>query len=164
MEFGKKKTLSEAQALQRLIDLCNRGEYCVSELLGKMRNWGVSSGVSGKLIHMLKRDGLVDDARYARSLAYTKAMNSHWGKKKIRLYLINKHIDKLSIEAALDEIDDDEYEARLEEALMAKARQLGDEIDSYEGRTKIFRYAVMKGYEPDLTASTLRRLKSEGII
>lgn len=159
MPLNNKKKLEPANALQRLRDLCDRGEYCTSEVLEKMRKWGLTPSQSSNIVDLLKADRYIDDARYARSLAYSKAMYSAWGKIKIRLYLIKKRITAHEIADALAEIDEEAYEKRLADVLYAKARQLGEEADTYEGRSKIYRYGVSKGYESTLVASIIRKTR-----
>lgn len=151
-----RKPMTAQNALTRLRDLCDRGEYCTGELREKMRKWGIAETDQTKIIRLLEDAGLVDDARFARAFAHTKAMTSHWGRVKIKLHLIKKKLDGAIIRDALDSIDLEEYVQTLRDVLAAKARTLGEEADTFEGRTKIFRYAVGKGYEPALVAQLIR--------
>lgn len=152
----RKTPMDARNALSRLRDLCERGEYCTFELRTKLRNWGVGESDSDKIIMNLEADRYVDDERFARAFAHNKAMNSHWGRFKIKLHLAKKRIPQATIVSALDELDSDDYEKCLLEVLASKKRQLGEEADTFEGRTKIFRYAVTKGYEPALVSTHLR--------
>lgn len=152
----RRKPMSAQNALARLRDLCDRGEYCTFELRTKLKNWGVGEPDASKIIEVLEADRYVDDGRFAQAFAHTKAMNSHWGRFKIKVHLVKKRIPAGVIADALEAIDPDEYDRCIVEVLQAKKRQLGEEADTYEGRTKIFRHAVAKGYEPALVARHLR--------
>lgn len=148
--------MSAREALLKLRDLCDRGEYCTGELHEKMRKWGLAGTDRDKIIGTLENDGLVDDARFARAFAHTKAVNSHWGRLKIKVWLKKKRVESSVIAEALDSIDDEEYMECLRQVLRSKHRQLGEEADSYEGRTKIFRNAVGKGYEPSVVSALIK--------
>lgn len=151
-----KSELTPEQALIRLQNLCNRGEYCTSEITNKLIGWAVSPQSIQKIIHRLRSDKLLDDERFAVSFAHSKAIYSHWGKLKIRLALLRKKIEKDYIENALDKIDPEEYEVALTNVIEIKRRQLKEEADTYEGRTKIFRYAASKGYETSLIVKIMK--------
>lgn len=148
--------MKPAMALARLRDLCSRAEYCTRELTEKMRRWGISSAYIDKITALLEEERYVDDRRYACALAHSKASYSYWGKIKIRLFLLRKGIAGDYIDEALDAIDPDEYEQALEKVLTAKKNQLGQEADTYEGRTKIYRHALSKGYESAMVAAFIR--------
>lgn len=148
--------MTPADALSRMREMCDRGEYCSLEVLTKLRNWGIAGTDADNILTRLIEDRYVDDARYARAIAHGKAAYSHWGKIKIKIYLLHKHISSNDIAAALDDIDMDEYVSGLRQVLAAKKRQLGADADTYEGRTKIYRYALAKGYEAALISSLLK--------
>ena len=161
MPIGKKAPLSGEQALAKLRDLCNRGEYCTWELKEKMRKWGVGSDTSGKIISLLEKDRLVDDSRYAEVIAHSKNTYSHWGKYKIILFLKAKHISGADIKNALESIREEDYIKSLRQVIVTKKRQLGEEASTYEGRNKILRYAASKGFEPELIISVMKENQEE---
>ncbi len=66
-----------------------------------------------------------------------------------------KRIDRHTIEQALDEIDEDEYTDILRHLIKAKAASIA-EPDTYEGRTKLYRFGASRGFEPALVARILR--------
>lgn len=144
------------KALERLRELCDRGEYCTSEINDKLKRWGIPPSVANRIIVMLKKERLIDDTRYANSIARSKAVFSYWGKRKIRMYLATKHIAPSIIAEALEGIDTEEYESALKHIILAKKRQLGEEAATYEGRIKIYRFALLKGFESSLISSVLK--------
>ena len=66
-----------------------------------------------------------------------------------------KRISADNITAALEAIDENQYRAAMIEALTAKARTI-KEGDTFEGRTKLYRFGASRGYEPSLVAAALR--------
>lgn len=156
MPLGHRNRIPPKEAFAKLQDLCNRGEYCTWELRERLRKWGISSANSDKIIHLLERDRLVDDARYAEVMAHTKAVYNHWGRFRIRLFLRTKRISSSDIEEAIGKISPEEYITALKLVVEAKRRQLGEDADTYEGRCKILRHAVSKGYESDLIIAAVK--------
>lgn len=122
----------------------------------KLLKWGMSSRDAGAVIEILKRRRFIDDERFARAYARDKMEYSHWGKRKIALMLYKKRVERGIIDEALDNLDQDRYAEILDSVIEAKRRQL-PEPDTYEGRTKLFRHAVSKGFEPDLVARAIRQ-------
>ena len=50
---------------------------------------------------------------------------------------------------------EDIYQSNARSVIAAKLRTMSD-ANSYEGRTKLFRYGVGRGYEPSLVASIIK--------
>lgn len=155
MAFRPKKPITPEAALIKAEELCARAEHSSGEINDKLIKWGIIPNEAAKIIERLRTTRFIDDARFARAYARDKVEYSHWGKRKISLGLWQKRIARDIITEALDEIDQQRYEAALLTTIRSKARSLPD-ADSYEGRTKIFRHAVSRGFEPDLVARFLK--------
>lgn len=150
-----KKVISPKQALARLQDLCARSEQCSADMSGKLYTWGIPSAVAARIIDLLKRDKFVDDSRFAAAFVRDKYRFSGWGRLKIARHLAAKRICSDDIDAAMTEIDPEEYSAIALKALRAKARTL-KEGNTFEGRTKLFRFAVARGYEVPIVSSIIK--------
>lgn len=155
------RQLSADDALLRLEKLCARSEQCESELADKLRKWGVSASDSERVIDSLRARRFVDNSRYAESFVRDKYRFAMWGRRKIRFALKAKRISDDLIDRALDCIDPDEYLRILRHILRRKASGL-DDPDSFENRTKLFRFALARGFESDLTAKILREKNNSG--
>ncbi len=156
------RTVTPAQARERLADACARAEYCTHELREKLRRWRVEPGEAERIVQELVRTRYVDDARYAGAFVRRKAEYARWGRRKIAAALAMKRIDRSVAAEALGEIDPQAYEEALTGVLQAKARMLGDEaLTTYDGRTRLFRHAASRGYETDAIARALRRMMAE---
>lgn len=149
--------LTPQKALARLAGLCDRAERCTSELADRLRRWGVGASDSANIIRKLAESRLVDDRRFAAAFALDKMRFSHWGKRKISYALTRKKIPEEYIRRALDGLDNEEYARIIAEAIKSKARTL-DNPSTYEGRTKIYRFAISRGYEPELVSPLIRSL------
>lgn len=156
--FGPKKPMEPARALLKLEELCARSEHCEGELREKLRKWLVSPDDTDTIISSLRRRRYVDDERFARAFVRDKFRFDHWGRRKIEQALRLKRVDSEIIADALDAIDGDEYYTLLRKLLAYKARSLHDE-EAYARRVKLMRFAVGRGFEPQLIVKALDSMK-----
>ena len=155
----KRIQLTPENALLRLQDLCSRSEHSEGELREKMWQWGIKPDDAAKIIVRLREDKFVDDRRFASAYCRQKLMFTHWGKRKIALSLVAKRVDRNIITEALDEIDADEYREILLSAMRARARQI-KEGNTYEGRTRLYRAMLSRGFESQLIGNIIRNPES----
>lgn len=153
-----RKPITPDKAMIRLEELCARAEHCTSELRLKLRDWGIATDDADAIILSLQKRRFVDDARFAVSFVRDRYRYARWGRVKIRLQLRAKRISTDIIEDALAEIDEDEYLDILASVLNAKARTL-HETTSRESRSKLFRFAINRGFEPPLISSQISKLQ-----
>lgn len=151
------KPVSEKEALIRLETLCARSEHCESELADKLRRWGIDTGSAVQIIESLRKRRFVDNRRFAISYVRDKYRFAHWGVRKITLGLRAKHISREIIDGTIDEIDREEYTESLRHIMRHKASTMTD-ADTFDGRTRLFRFAAARGFEPDLISKILREL------
>lgn len=152
-----KKPLSPQVALTRAQDLCARAEHSTGEIRQKLARWGITAADADKVVAALTAHRFLDDERFARAYARDKLQFAHWGRRKIRLGLYQKRIDSSMISQALADIEDETYADILRHVLDAKARTMAD-ADTYEGRTKLFRHALARGFEPDLVSRLISQM------
>lgn len=150
----RKKMTAEAAKL-RLEALCAQSEQCSMDLRQKLYRWEISASDSEKILKHLTDLRFVDDARFAVAYCRDKCRFNHWGKIKIAYGLRSKHISSQHIQEALNAIDDDEYLQILENVVRVKAKSIKD-VDTYEGRTKLFRYVASRGFEIDLISDIIK--------
>lgn len=149
-------------ATQRLESLCVRGEHCRQELHDKLRKWGFNSNITCEILDGLAARRFFDDRRYALSFARDKILYNHWGKMKVRLGLKAKRINPDFIVDALDEIDDEEYESVAKAFLTSKARSVKEGF-SFEGKTKLYRAGLSRGFESSLVSQIVKSPETWGI-
>lgn len=152
-----KKIVTPQNALIRLEELCSRSEQCSGEARKKLFNWGISANDSDKIIKSLIERRFIDDRRFCSAFVRDKLMFSHWGKQKITLSLMQKQVDRDIISEGLEQIDEKVYSDILKKIVLAKARTIKD-ADTYDGRTRLFRFAVSRGFEPSLVSQVIREM------
>lgn len=155
----QRRSVTPESAYMRLEVLCNRAEHSTGELRERMRRWGLTPDDADRVIARLAGRRLVDDARFARMFVREKIEYCGWGRRKIAMALRTKVDDAEAAAEALDDIDLDAYDARLAEIVGRKLRSLPDAA-SYESRTKAFRFAVGRGFEPDRVIKAIQTFNS----
>ena len=148
--------MDAARCLSRLQKLCSKAEYCRADVYRKaLKDLEGDAEAAGKVVEALVADKYVDDARYASAFAREKASLQGWGPIKIRFQLRGKGVPDSVITAALEEIEPEKADARLEKLLTAKARTLeGDP----QFRLKLLKFALSRGYEYDAVEAALKNL------
>ena len=140
-------TDQQKKILDRLRGLCSRREYCVADVLKK-----ASDGLEGdraaaqEVVDVLVKEKYVDDLRYASAFARDKSAIQGWGEVKIRYMLSAKGVPRDVIDKALEDIDQDKAESRLEKLLQNKMKSLKDDPQC---RLKLLRFALGRGYSYD---------------
>lgn len=150
-----KRPLTPDAAQVRAEELCARADYSSGEIRERLIRWGIYPDEADRIVERMIDSRFIDDERFARAFARDKIEYSRWGKRKVALSLYQKRVDRDIINDVLDEIDEEKYEAILAAVLATKRRSI-EEPNTYEGRTKLFRHAVSRGFEPDLVAKIIR--------
>lgn len=156
-----KRTITPQNALTRLETLCARSEQCTHDIRQKLYKWGISSSDSGKIIKSLTDRKFIDDNRFAEAFVRDKFRFSKWGRLKIVQALSLKHIPRHIINDALELIDPDDYETTLISSISQKAKSI-DMPDSFEGKTRLFRFMASRGFEPSLIIKIINSRKWAG--
>ena len=149
-------TDQQKRILDRLRGLCSRREYCVADVLKK-----AADGLEGdrtaaqEVVDVLVKEKYVDDLRYASAFARDKSAIQGWGEVKIRYMLSAKGVPRDVIDKALEEIDEDKAESRLEKLLQNKLKSLKDDP---QRRLKLLRFALGRGYSYDEVNSLINTL------
>ena len=123
----------------------------------KLRDWDINPSDSNAIIERLKAERYLDNERYARAYCRDKLRFNGWGRIKIAYMLKGKGIEREFIDAALADIDEEQYLAILNEALAAKAKTLGSKSEE-QIRASLLRFAASRGFEPALFFPAVSRL------
>lgn len=140
---GLKTILTKAQAY------CAYQDRCSSEVVQKLKDWGVEQARIPKILEALIADKFLDDRRFAESFISSKFRLKHWGRNKLMYELRLKKIPTDLILLALENIDENEYATTLRTLIAKKTKEVKDS-DAYRKKQKIARYLISKGFEPEL--------------
>ena len=135
--------------LQKLRAFCAYRERCTKEVREKLRRLGAEEDQQATILQALSRDGFLDDQRFARLFVRSKFEHNGWGKVRIRAALRERQVDSQQVDAALDEIIEEDYLASIHKLTAKKAEELlaGRKTGV---RIKVAAYLGQKGFESPL--------------
>ena len=148
------------EALSYTMDLCSRQEKCSSEIMEKLKKFKVQEASMVKVLQTLKKEGFIDESRYAGMFVRDKLRINRWGKIKIQYMLSAKRIPDEIIREAMEGIDDQNYLEILKEELSKKQKSVKAE-NPFEVRNKLTRFAQQRGFESGLIFQVLDEMKKE---
>ena len=143
--------------LKKAQHYCAYQERCLKEITQKLREWKVQQKNIEKILTALIRDDFINEERFARTFASGKFRSLHWGKNKIIHELQQRQVPDLYIQIGLQEIDDIEYYATLENLLIRKNKEIS-ETNPARRKKKLITYAVGKGYRFEQVIKTLNNV------
>jgi regulatory protein len=136
---------------------CAYQERTHREVRQKLYSMGLSTDDVEETIAFLITNGFLNEERFAIAYAGGKFRQLKWGRLKIINGLERKGVSSACIRRGLTEIGEDDYLETLNMLLEEKLTVL-DEPDAYVKRNKVSRYAIGKGYEPDLVWAVVKSL------
>jgi regulatory protein len=147
-------TVQEAKT--KLYRYCAYQERCHQEVDQKLRELGLRGDAADEVIHHLILEGFLSEERFAKNFVSGKFRLKHWGRLKIVRELEQRNVSTHCIRAGLREIDEGEYALTLGELLKRKADNTEAE-NVFTLRDKVSRFAIQKGFEPELVWMLLKQ-------
>lgn len=150
-----KKRLTPQQAIIKARQTCAYQERCQQEMRDKLYEWSLYPNEVENIIADLISDNFLNEERFAKSYAGGKFRIKKWGRIKIKIELKKRKISDYCIRKAMEEIQEKEYLATLEQLIAKKSKEVKEkktEIRNY----KIAQYIISRGFEGDLVWDVLR--------
>lgn len=151
------KVLTPDQAREKIRRYCAYQERSHLEVRNKLYAFGLFRDDVDEILSALITEGYLNEERFARTFAGGKFRMKKWGRIKISNALAFKGVSPNCIRLALREIEEEDYLDTLRD-LLTKKREAIPEADAFVARDRLSRYAIQKGYEPDLVWPLLREL------
>ena len=145
------------ELLHKAASYCSISEHCVSEVELKLKTWGLDSDKTNLIIDRLIDEGFINENRFCLAFVKDKFLFNKWGKIKISYALKQKGLDAKLISAALNTIDEGQYEEMLSEILKSKLKTIKWEYE-YEKMGKLFQFAQSRGFESAVIDKVVRTL------
>jgi regulatory protein len=152
-----KKKLSPTEAKQKIYRYCAYQERSHKEVRDKLYEYGLYRDEVEELLSVLITEGFLNEERFAKAFAGGKFRMQRWGRIKILNELEARGLTSNCIKIGMKEIEDADYIKTLREILERKLNQL-DEDNAFVKRDKLARYAIQKGFEPDLVWPEVKTL------
>ncbi len=140
---------SASEAFLPITHYCAYQERSHQEVRDKLYGYGLHKAEVEEMLTRLITEGFLNEERFAKAFAGGKFRMKKWGKNKITHELEAHRVTSKCIERGLREIDEADYQKTLKELLIKKLSQ-SDEPQIFKKRDKAARYAIGKGYEPEL--------------
>ena len=122
-----------------------------------------SEDIIEKIINNLKSENFINEERYIRAFINDKFKLNKWGKYKIKQSLLSKGFDENDIDKLINEtINEEEYKNTLTE-IIEKKKKLLKKDDTNVIKQKISKFALSKGYEPDLIKTIVESIMSKEV-
>lgn len=151
------KKLTPAEAKGKIQRYCAYQERSHQEVKNKLFEYGLYSDDVDSLLTDLITDGFLNEERYAKAFAGGKFRMKKWGRIKIVNALEAQGLSTNCIKIGLKEIDSEDYISTLRQVLQKKGAEVEEE-NIFAKRDKISKYAIQKGYEPELVWNILKEL------
>jgi regulatory protein len=152
------KKLTKQEANAKIQHYCAYQERSHQEVRNRLYEYGLFREEVDELLTNLITEGFLNEDRFAKAYAGGKFRIKKWGRLKIINELEAKGLSKNCIRSGLKEIDENHYVETLRNILIVKSDQLNEEPNRFVRRDKTSRYAIQKGYEPELVWKILREI------
>jgi regulatory protein len=152
------KKYTPSQAREKIRHYCAFQERSHLETRRKLFTYNLYASEVEEILVELITDGFLNEERYAKAYAGGKFRIKKWGRIKIIHELEAKGLSKNCIKAGLKELNEADYEETLTTLLDKKLELLAPEENLYARKDKAAKYAIQKGFEPDLVWRKLKEL------
>lgn len=146
------KDSSEQPGLELAYRYLNQRERTETELRRHLAARGLDAGAVESAVGILRYQGYLDDARYARLFVEDKRELEQWGCERIRRTLLARGIDRDLVEAALAQAPGED---ELERARALVRRRFPSWPLDRRERERAFGVLVRKGFDSELALEAL---------
>jgi regulatory protein len=144
------------EALGHCYRALGRRDHTVVQLERLLDRRGADPETIDAALAELRRQGYLDDARYARNFVHDRRELDGWGSERIRERLEAVGIEGAVVEAALGEGGGSELEA----AVALLARRLPGPPTADPDRARALGLLLRRGYESELAYEAVRRFEN----
>ena len=151
----KRSTPEEAK--RKILHYCAYQERAHKHVKNKLYDLGLYTSEVNELLSYLITEGFLNEERYAKTFVGSKFRLKKWGRLKIIRELERDDLTTNCIQIGLREIDESDYQKTLLEIVRKRSGQL-DEANPFVRRNKVARFAIQKGFEPELVWQEVKKL------
>lgn len=154
MDLQKQYNEIPEWVLSKMKQYCAFQERCMFDVKTKLKTFHLQEEVYEQIIIELKKEGYLNEERFATLFANGKLRINKWGRSKIYAALQQKLVPELFILEGINSIDDEEYINVLKNVLQKKNREL-NEPDIFKRNKKLAKFAAYRGFEYDVISNLL---------
>ncbi len=162
--FGKPKQMeTEAKLYDAAIKILMRRAHSVSEMKKALARRCEEEKIVKSVVNRLKRENLIDDARYARQFTRHRAEARKQGQFRIARELRARGVPDQHIETALkDSAQETDPSALVRQRIERKMRSWRGEIDEKK-MASLYRSLIGAGFSADLIRKELHQMTHEDV-
>jgi len=162
--FGKPRQMeTEAELYEAAIKLLMRRAHSISEMKKALARRCEDEKLVRAVVDRLKRENLVDDARYAKQFARHRSESRKQGQFRIARELRARGVPDRHIESAIQEAAKESDPAALvRQRIERKLRSWRGEIDQKK-TASLYRSLLAAGFPADLIRHELHRMTREDV-
>ena len=162
--FGKPQQFeSEAQLYDAAIKILMRRAHSISEMKKALARRCENEKLVRSVVDRLKRENLIDDARYAQQFARFRTESRKQGQFRIARDLRARGVPDRHIESALKEAaEDSDPAAMIRQRIERKLRLTRGEIDERK-LASLYRSLLGAGFPVDLIRKEIHRITHEEV-
>jgi regulatory protein len=162
--FGKPKQMeTEAELYDAAIKILMRRAHSVSEMKKALARRCEEEKIVKSVVNRLKRENLIDDARYARQFTRHRAEARKQGQFRIARELRARGVPDQHIETALkNSAQETDPSALVRQRIERKMRSWRGEIDEKK-MASLYRSLIGAGFSADLIRKELHRMTHEDV-
>jgi regulatory protein len=151
----------EPQLYAAATRILTRRAHSVHEMKQALAHRSDNEELINQVIERLKREGLIDDARYARQFARQRTEVRRQGRFRIARDLRARGVPDRHIEAALQENAEEHDEAALvRQRIQRKLRSFRGEIDEKK-LASLYRSLLRAGFSADIVRREVKSITAE---
>lgn len=150
---------TDQYTLSKMQKYCVYQERCHKEVRSKLLTLKVYGDRLEVIMSKLVEDDFLNEERFAIAYTREKYRLTKWGKMKILNAMRAKDISSYCIKKAMNAVDQEEYLEILHRSIdKQKTIFENRNVSGYPLRSKLFQFAMRRGYEPDLINNCLADL------
>jgi len=162
--FGKPRQLeTEAQVYDAALRILMRRSHSIHEMKQALARQCEDEKLVKTVVDRLKRENLLDDARYAKQFTRLRTESRNHGQFRIARDLRARGIPDRHIDTAIKEVSGStDTSALIRQRIERKLRLFRGEIDEKK-RASLYRSLIGAGFPADLIRKELHRISKEEI-
>lgn len=149
-------TINEIE--QKLKRYCSYQDRCHNEVEKKLKEFDLIEEAKNKILFNLINENYLNESRFSENFVRGKFKIKNWGKIKIVQELKSRNISDINIKRGLMEIDEVEYNNKLENIFNKKLSSLGNQ-SVINKKKKIFSYLSYRGWETNLIYEKINQIQ-----
>ncbi|MCW5961115.1 MAG: RecX family transcriptional regulator [Pyrinomonadaceae bacterium] len=154
---------SRERTFDRAVNLLAYKPRSIEELRGRLleKVW-TNDDIVDEVIEKLKGYGYLDDLLYAKQLAASKIRQKAVGRRRLKMDLSKKKLDKETIEHALEQTFEETPEEDLIDLAIEKRLRLKGKPDDQKSKKNFFDHLLRLGFGYDLIRERMNKVASGG--